>query len=103
MLKILVTTSVLFCLPVLASAATYTDAVEKQSKCKAAGELSQSFYGSTREHLQAEAKKVQAQEKHKKISKDLSTETVYLMYVGYKASSAREAYMKGWAQCMDQK
>jgi Skp family chaperone for outer membrane proteins len=102
-LKTSVIASLTFCLPILASAATYTDAVEKQSKCKAAGKLSQSFYGTTREHLQAEAKKVQVQEKLKKISKDLSSETVYLMYIGYKASSAHEAYMKGWAQCMDQK
>lgn len=72
MLKILITASITFFIPVCASATSYTEAVEKQSKCKAAGELSKSFFGTTCEHLQTEAKKVQAQEKFKKISKEFS-------------------------------
>ena len=63
----------------------------------------QSFFGATRKHQQAEAKKVQVQEKAKKISKELSTDTVFLMYIGYKVASAQDAYMKDWANRMDQK
>jgi hypothetical protein len=103
MLKIILAIGVMLGLHLQAAAGTYADAVERQSKCKAAGELSQSFFGTTREHLQAEAKKVQAQEKAKTISKKLSGQTVYLMFIGYKASSAHAAYMEGWAQCMDEK
>lgn len=37
----------------------------------------------------------------KEITKKLGGQTQYLIWLGYSAANARDAYMKGWGWCMD--
>jgi protein-tyrosine-phosphatase len=86
-----------------ATAADYSDAVAKQSKCESAGELAKSFHGSTTEELRSSAKELDKQARAKKISTKLADATKYVMFMGKTAKSPKDAYMLAWGWCMDQK
>lgn len=86
-----------------ALATTYSDAVERQSKCEAAGKISQSSHGITQAELRSTVADLSKQMDTKKVSKKLGGDMQYLVWVGYSADSSTNAYMKGWAWCMDQK
>jgi hypothetical protein len=84
-----------------AHAGEYTTAAQKQSKCEAAGELAQSFYGKTTGEFRAQLAEIDGQAKAKKISKNLATDTKYILFMGKIAKSEKAAYMEAWAWCMD--
>lgn len=84
-------------------AGTYSDAVALQSKCEIAGNLSKSFYGKKQDELRTSAADLKKQMKSKKISEKTGGDMQYLIWMGYSAQSAQDAYMAGWGWCMDQK
>lgn len=86
-----------------AIAGKYSDAVDKQSKCESAGELAKSFYGLPRENLIEAMNDISRDAKEKKISKKVSGDLQYIMFMGNSAKSHKDAYMRAWAWCMDQK
>lgn len=90
-------------IPMDAYADTYTSAVQKHSKCEAAGGLAQSFYGSNTEELRRRATELDADVKNKKITRNLAEATKYILFMGKIAKSEQSAYMDAWAWCMDQK
>lgn len=81
----------------------YSDAVAKQSRCEAAGELAMSFHGKTTQELRAAATDLDKQVRAKKIKKAFAEETKYILFMGKTAKSTKDAYMQTWAWCMDQK
>lgn len=102
-LILVVAASLFSSIPVCAHAGTYTSAVQKNSKCEAAGELAQSFHGASTEELRRRAAEIDADAKKKKITRDFAEATKYIYFMGKIAKSKRAAYMDAWAWCMDQK
>lgn len=86
-----------------AIAGDYSDAVNKHSKCEAAGELAKSFYGLSNEKFKEAVNDIGREEKEKKISKKMSVDTQYIIFMGNSAKSPKDAYLRAWAWCMDQK
>lgn len=84
-----------------AIAAPYGDAVRKQSRCEAAGELAQSFHGATTQDLRDRAKALDGDVKARKITRKFAEETKYILFMGKIAKSEKDAYMEAWAWCMD--
>jgi hypothetical protein len=85
-----------------ARAGDYSNAYEKQSRCESAGKLAQSYYGSDTPALRAAAANIEKQVKKKEISRMLGEKTKYILFLGNKAKSSKDAYMSAWAWCMDQ-
>ena len=83
-------------------AGDYSNAYEKQSRCESAGKLAQSYYGSDTKALRAAAADIAKQVKKKEISRMLGEKTKYILLLGNKAESPKDAYMSAWAWCMDQ-
>lgn len=86
-----------------ASAQTYSKEVERQAKCESAGAVAQSHHGISQDALRSAVKDIQKKMDSKEISKKLGGDTQYLIWIGYSASTPKEAYMKGWGWCMDKK
>ncbi len=85
-----------------ATAGKYSDAAAKLARCESAGRLSESMFGTSKKELLEQLDKVSAQKKAGSISKKLAGDTSYLLFTGQYAKTKREAYMNGWAWCMDQ-
>lgn len=85
-----------------ASATTYSKEVERQTKCESAGSVARSHHGISQDELRAAVSGIQKKMDKKEITKKLGGDTQYLIWVGYSASSPKEAFMKGWGWCMDQ-
>ena len=81
----------------------YLSAAEKQERCRTDGELSQSFFGAKPETILAAFDDAKEKVRTKKLSKKKADDFRFLVYSGMSASSPQDAYMRGWAACMDGK
>jgi uncharacterized protein YpuA (DUF1002 family) len=88
---------------VAAHASDYSAAAQQQQRCRASGELAQSVRGASKERVMKALDDAKARVKAKQLSKKKYDEFGRTVMVGVTASSDRDAYMQGWAICMDAK
>jgi len=87
--------------PALAAAGPHQDLVAKQERCRTSGELAQAFHGAQKTVITGALDDAKLRVKKKTMTKKKYDELVKTVMEGVTAKTPKDAYMRGWAVCMD--